>query len=81
MEAWPFLMVVMIVAIVTIGKIIRNRDTARAAARGDGLNVEEAARLRAEVTRLADRVKVLERLAIDPSKRLADEIAALDHRP
>lgn len=38
---------------------------------------EENAELRATVARLEDRLKVLERIATDPSKRLSDEIDEL----
>lgn len=85
----PFEMVVLIVLIVTIGRVAagrvgnRNRTTLRNAARGEAVAIEdsaavnEAARLRHEVTRLNERIQVLERLATDPGKRLADEIDAL----
>jgi cell division protein FtsB len=74
----PFEMVVLIVAIVVIGRVLSNRyrggrhgpatDTAAAA---------ENARLRSEVQQLKDRVATLERIAIDKRSRLADEIDAL----
>ena len=85
----PFEMVVLIILIVTIGKVATarfgsgSRTTLRSASRGDRPAVEdsaaiaEAARLRHEVTRLNERIQVLERLATDPGKRLADEIDAL----
>ena len=79
-------MVVAIVLIVTIGRVLRarygdpslsrhgRRDRALA---GDPAADAEAARLRAEVTRLNDRIQVLERLATDPARRLSDEIDQL----
>lgn len=86
--AW---MVVAIVLITTIGKVLRARygDTSTGGGRrsrrlaamqqpDDG--GAEAARLRAEVTRLNERIQVLERLATDPGKRLSDEIEALKDR-
>ena len=84
----PFEMVVLIILIVTIGRVVsgrmgnrRDRDGKRALMRGDApddsIAVAEAARLRNEVTRLNERIQVLERLAIDPGKRLSDEIEAL----
>lgn len=85
----PFEMVVLIVLIVTFGRILTGRagSRTRAALRGatrdeaaaieDSAAITEAARLRAEVTRLNERIQVLERLATDPGKRLADEIDAL----
>jgi hypothetical protein len=78
----PFEMVVMIVAIVTIGKVLssrygskepRLRGKDQPAAIDNGENI----RLQAEVTRLNDRIRVLERLATDPAKRLSDEIESL----
>ncbi|WP_439544717.1 hypothetical protein [Sandarakinorhabdus sp.] len=76
----PFEMVVLIVLIVTIGKVLSarfgskdNRKTLKTHA-DDGA---ENLRLQAEVARLNDRLRVLERLATDPAKRLADEIESL----
>lgn len=84
----PFEMVVLIILIVTIGKVVSarfgNGSGRRDAAGGkvslavnDSVATAEAARLRHEVTRLNERIQVLERLATDPGKRLADEIDAL----
>ena len=84
--AW---MVVAIVLISTVGKVLRarygdqgdrhrrRRHTVIGQPADDGA---EAARLRNEVTRLNERIQVLERLATDPGKRLADEIDALKDR-
>jgi hypothetical protein len=74
-----FTMVVLIVLIVTLGRIYEARQKARlrAGPSDDG----EARRLAAEVQRLNSRIEVLERLATDPSKRLADEIEALKALP
>ncbi|OSZ72306.1 hypothetical protein CAP39_02865 [Sphingomonas sp. IBVSS1] len=81
----PFEMVVMIVLIVTIGRVLsgrmggrdnRNLDKLRQLA-GAGEDNAENQRLQAEVARLNDRIRVLERLATDPAKRLADEIESL----
>jgi len=88
----PFEMVVMIVAIVTIGKVLSNRygsglsrrDTKRAALGkmlqpelSDSVSAEEAGRMKSEIRRLNDRLAVLERIATDPAKRLSDEIESL----
>lgn len=82
----PFEMVVMIVLIVTIGRVLARRYGGPSLPRGkrgavgfvdDSASSAEAARLKAEVTRLNDRIQVLERLATDPAKRLSDEIDAL----
>ena len=71
-----FTMVVLIVLIVTVGRILRERYKVQARAPID--DGEEAVRLRGEVTRLNERIQVLERLATDPAKRLSDQIDALD---
>lgn len=75
-EIGVFTMVVMIVLIATIGRTLRERYKAMGRAPvGDS---DEALRLRGEVTRLNERIAVLERLATDPAKRLSDQIDALD---
>ena len=82
----PFEMVVLIILIVTIGKVVSGRKgNARfkppfETPADEGVSIAEAARLRAEVTRLNDRIQVLERLATDPAKRLSDEIDALKNK-
>jgi cation transport ATPase len=85
----PFEMTVVIVLIVTIGRVLRARygDTPDKSLKamktvlakgGDRAEAEaENQRLQAEVARLNDRIQVLERLATDPAKRLSDEIDAL----
>jgi cation transport ATPase len=81
----PFEMVVMIVLIVTIGRVLSgrmgNRDNRKLEKlrqlAGTGEDNAENQRLQAEVARLNDRIRVLERLATDPAKRLADEIESL----
>lgn len=79
----PFEMVVLIVAIVTIGRVISgrmgSRDQRRMLKMGQQPAPEngENLRLQSEVARLNDRIRVLERLATDPAKRLSDEIESL----
>jgi hypothetical protein len=73
-------MVVLIVLIVTAGRIYEVRQKAKLRAPGSSDTVENR-RLEAEVTRLNERIAVLERLATDPSKRLADEIDSLKTLP
>jgi len=70
----PFEMVVAIVAIVMIASIIKSRVRARAEKPADSAETEM---LHAELARLKDRIAVLERLATDKSRRLADEIDEL----
>jgi hypothetical protein len=83
----PFEMVVLIVLIVTIGRVLSGRIGKRGAGvkglmgqADDGASSAEAVRLRSEVTRLNERIQVLERLATDPAKRLSDEIESLKDR-
>ena len=78
-EISPFLMVVLIVLIVTIGRTYRARYSAIDKAAPPASN-PDAERLAREVTRLNERIQVLERLATDPAKRLSAEIDALDDR-
>ena len=80
----PFEMVVLIVAIVTIGRVLSNRygsKDQRRALKGElpAADTRESLRLKSEVARLNDRIHVLERLATDPAKRLSDEIESLKH--
>jgi hypothetical protein len=84
-----FEMVVIIVLIVVIGRVVsarygltggKNRLRGTAAMRQADDGSAESARLRAEVTRLNDRIQVLERIATDPAKRLSDEIEQLKNK-
>lgn len=77
----PFEMVVMIVLIVTIGRVLSGRyggkDKRWTVKNIGGEENAENVRLQAEVARLNERLRVLERLATDPAKRLAEEIDSL----
>jgi hypothetical protein len=88
----PAEMIVLIVLIVTVGRILSNRygggvsrrDAKRAALAQmlqphlpDGVSAEEADRMKNEIRRLNERLAVLERIATDPAKRLSDEIESL----
>ncbi len=75
-----FTMVTLIVLIVTIGRVYEARQKAKLRAPSNGDNIENR-RLEAEVTRLNERIAVLERLATDPAKRLSDEIDQLKALP
>jgi hypothetical protein len=75
-----FEMVVMIVAIVTVGRIIRSRyEVQGKSPMADPVQTMEARRLRDEVTTLKERIAVLERLATDDNNavRLDREIEKL----
>ena len=66
-------MVVAIVLIIAIAGVMKAR-----ASSGPGQEaMEQIARLRTQVDQLNERVKVLEKLATDPAKRLSDEIERL----
>lgn len=69
----PFEMIVAIVLIVAIAGVMKAR-----ANQGPSREAEEQiARLQVQVNQLNDRVKVLEKLATDPARRLSDEIERL----
>lgn len=75
----PFEMVVLIVAIVVLGRVISSKYRA-GHARGEQNDVAvaaENARLKHEMQTLKDRIATLERIAVDKRSRLADEIDAL----
>lgn len=86
----PFEMVVLIILIVTIGRVLSVRYGGKSAGgrRGhrdrevitpdDVVSIEDGTRMKSEIDRLNARIEVLERLATDPSKRLSDQIDALD---
>jgi hypothetical protein len=81
----PFEMVVIIVAIVTVGRIIQAKYGHFRRGRGQpgaGADDAENRRLRDEVRTLKDRVAVLERLATDDTgpRALEREIEALRSR-
>ena len=92
----PFEFVIAIIAIVTVGNIIRGRQMTRRGIRpqypfsmlgrwrDDDRRVEtespETDRLRDEVKELKDRIKVLERIAVDKENILSKEIDSLRDR-
>jgi hypothetical protein len=103
MDFWEA--VVLIVAIVMIGKVMSggrwNKETRRwernspdnpyVRMGGMGASNDEVPLLRKEIAKLNDRVATLEKIAVDPSHQLSDEIERLraipktvrsdDHRP
>ena len=85
----PFEMVVLIVFIVTIGRVLSHRF--RGNSDRDALNdrrepfqgaapTAETARLKDEVTQLKQRIQVLERIAVDKENSIAREIDQLRDR-
>ena len=76
----PFEMVVLIIAIVTIGRVIGNR---RRHNREEGERIAhdpDAARMKDEIRQLKERIAVLERLATDGTSSLDREIEKLRDR-
>ena len=91
----PFEMVIAIVAIVTVGSIIRTKQMAKYGGRprsmrqmfqgggnddAEAIESAEASRLRDEVKALKERIQVLERIATDRDNSLAREIEQLRDR-
>jgi hypothetical protein len=75
----PFLMVVLIVAIVMFANVMRARYGHRRR-REKAADDPEAQRLREEVARLKDRLAVLERITIEKENSLEREIERLRDR-
>lgn len=74
----PFTMVVLIVLISVGAGVIHDLiKTRRETAKLDGAQSEDIEALKAEVSRLTERVKVLERLSTDGDARLREEIRNL----
>lgn len=79
----PFIMVIMIVLIITVGNIIRAKMGIRRGRRGEELPVadeRENAQLRDEVKQLKDRIAVLERITVEKENSLERQIEALRDR-
>jgi hypothetical protein len=82
----PAEMIVLIILIVTIGRVLSSRkrggaiDAVVDKLEPGGASAADAERMRAEIHRLNDRLAVLERIATDPAKRLSDEIDSLKHK-
>ena len=83
----PFMMVVLIVLIVTVGNIIRgkmglrrNRGGHRDGGRDEITNDRENARLQDEVKQLKDRIAVLERITVEKENSLERQIEELRDR-
>ena len=79
----PFIMVIMIVLIITVGNIIRAKMGIRRGRRGEELPMvddRENAQLRDEVKQLKDRIAVLERITVEKENSLANEIESLRDR-
>lgn len=81
-----WIVAIIIVAIVTAGWVIVERDRRRHGITRDWLGNERVSRadedeekrlLEQEVSELRERVKVLERIATDPARRTAEEIEKL----
>lgn len=73
----PFSMVVAIVAISVGAGVVNTYIRSKALGRQNAAQDDELAAVKAEVARLADRVKVLEKIAVDSDRQLSAEIAKL----
>lgn len=79
----PFIMVVLIVLIVTIGKVIAGPRGLRRGRHGPehaGVESAEARALRDEVKQLKERIQVLERIAVEKENSLERQIEELRDR-
>lgn len=81
----PFTMVIAIVAIVTVGSIVRAKHGIRRDSKGNDIIVDNSAEtkaLQAEIRALKDRIIVLERIATDGNRAVSldREIEALRDR-
>ena len=79
----PFIMVVLIVLIVTIGSIVRAKMGIRRGRNGEeyvATSDAEAARLRDEVKQLKERIAVLERITVEKENSLERQIEELRDR-
>lgn len=73
----PFSMVVAIVAISVGAGVINNYLKMKQATQRNADQDRELDEVKAEMARLADRVKVLEKIAVDSDRQLSAEIARL----
>lgn len=73
----PFSMVVAIVAISVGAGVVNNWMKMKQATERNVDQDRELADVKAEVARLADRVKVLEKIAVDSDRQLSAEISRL----
>lgn len=72
----PFEMVVLIVAIVVLGRVLTARSR-NAGPKGDATLAAENDRMKREMQMLKDRIATLERIATDAPSRLSHEIESL----
>jgi cell division protein FtsB len=77
MDFSPFSMVVAIVAISVGAGVFNNYLKVKQMSRGNADQDREMADMKAEITKLQDRVRVLERLAVDQDRNLSAEINRL----
>jgi hypothetical protein len=77
MDFDPFSMVVAIVAISVGAGVVNNWIKMKHASRRNVQQDRELEEVRGQVEKLADRVRVLERLAVDADRQLSQEISKL----
>lgn len=73
----PFTMVVLIVLISVGAGVVNNWLKTRNQSRTDTELLDKIARMEADMDRMADRIRTLERLATDPEQRLRDDFSRL----
>lgn len=73
----PFTMIVIIVLISVGAGVINNYLKMKANSKDDAASEEELFRMRKDVERLTDRVRVLETIATDKDERLREDIRRL----
>ena len=73
----PFSMVVAIVALSVGAGVVNNWIKMKQATRRDADQDRELGEVKAEVAKLADRVRVLEKIAVDSDRQLSAEINRL----
>lgn len=73
----PFTMVVLIVLIAVGAGVLKNYLEMRSNTESEAAGEAELMRLRKDVERLTERVRVLETIAVDKDERLRDEIRRL----
>jgi len=77
MDFSPFSMVVAIVAISVGAGVFNNYLKVKQMSRGNADQDREMSDMKAEIVKLQDRVRVLERLAVDADRNLSAEISKL----
>lgn len=73
----PFTMVVLIVLISVAAGVINNWLKTRNQTQADAQLLDKIARMEADMDRMSERIRTLERLATDPEQRLREDFSRL----